>query len=71
MQSAVLFWNSEPLSADGDLAAGGGPKRSLGLGIPAGKKTLARQEWTTLPELATFLLLVVQRAPVFLLRFSF
>ena len=31
---------------------GGGPKRSLDLGIPAEKKTLFRQEGTTEPELA-------------------
>ena len=30
---------------------GGGPKRSLGLGIPAEKKTSDRQERTTHPEL--------------------
>ena len=33
---------------------GGGPKRSLDLGIPAEKKTLYRQEGTTEPELTNF-----------------
>ena len=35
---------------------GGGPKRSLDLGIPAEKKTLYRQEGTTEPELTNFYL---------------